>query len=191
MAKQPSKQVSTKHAILDAAERMTRAGGYHDVSFRRIADDVGIRSASVFHHFASKEVLGAAVTRRYSGRFLEAIGDPHKLDVTMEEKLAHYIDAYRHALKIDCQMCLCGMLGAEISSLPSDVAGEASRFFKLNIDWLEAAFTPDGSKSSKKNDARSKAALVLSTLAGAMIVSRATGDFTIFDEAADRLSHLT
>jgi hypothetical protein len=83
------------------------------------------------------------------------------------------------------------MLGAEISSLPSDVAGEASRFFKLNIDWLEAAFTPDGSKSSKKNDARSKAAMVLSTLAGAMIVSRAAGDFTIFDEAADQLSHLT
>lgn len=191
MAKRPHKRDSTKQAILDAAERMARNGGYHDVSFRRIADEVGIKSASVFHHFASKEALGAAVARRYSDRFFETIGDPHDADLSSDEKLVRYCDAYRHALKIDCQMCLCGMLGAEISSLPVHVAGEARRFFKLNIDWLEAALTPARSKSSKKNSSQGKAALVLSALAGAMVVSRATGDTSIFDKTADQLSRLS
>lgn len=191
MAKVARKQDSTKHSILDAAERMARNGGYHDVSFRRIADDVGIKSSSVFHHFASKEDLGAAMTRRYSDRFMETIGDPHDANTSPKEKLARYCNAFTHALKIDRQMCLCGMLGAEINSLPKDVAIEARRFFNLNIDWLEAALTPPKGKPKKKDDIRGKALLVLSALDGAMIVSRATGDNSIFDTVADQVSRLT
>ncbi|MFQ5626300.1 MAG: TetR/AcrR family transcriptional regulator [Methyloligellaceae bacterium] len=188
MAKRNPKPDSRKQSILDAAERMARDGGYHDVSFRRIADDVGIKSASVFHHFASKEELGAAVARRYTDRFMEVIGDPYDASLSANEKLARYCDAYRHAQKIDSRMCLCGMLGAEISSLPGDVAKEVRRFFDLNIDWLEAALTPARDKPSKRYDARSKAVMVLSALEGAIIVARATGDASLFDQVADYLS---
>lgn len=183
-----TKRESKKQSILDAAERMARDGGYHDVSFRRIADDVGIKSASVFHHFASKEQLGAAVARRYTDRFMEIIGDPHEASLSTTEKLARYCDAFRQAQKIDGRMCLCGMLGAEISSLPSDVAKEVRRFFDLNIGWLEAAFTSARGETSTKGDARGKAAMVLSALEGALIVSRATGDASLLDQVADQLS---
>lgn len=183
-----AKTESRKQSILDAAERMTRDGGYHDVSFRRIAEDVGIRSASVFHHFTSKEQLGAAVARRYTDRFMETIGDAHDASVSPKEKLARYCDAFRHAQKIDGRMCLCGMLGAEISSLPSDVTKEVRRFFDLNIGWLEAALTPARRKTSTKGDARGKAAMVLSALEGAIIVSRATGNASMLDQVADQLS---
>ena len=190
MAKRARKPDTTKHAILDAAERMARDGGYHDVSFRRIADDVGIKSASVFHHFASKEELGAAMARRYTDRFMESIGDPHDASTSPKKKLARYCDTYIHAQKVDRQMCLCGILGAEISSLPKDVALEARRFFKLNIDWLEAALAPQNGKPKNKNGIRGKALLVLSALDGAMIVSRATGEKSIFDQVADQVSRL-
>jgi TetR/AcrR family transcriptional regulator, transcriptional repressor for nem operon len=51
--------------LLDATERRMRAGGYHAVSFRDVAADVGIRSASVHHHFPQKADLGTALVRRY------------------------------------------------------------------------------------------------------------------------------
>ncbi len=190
MAKPARKQNSTKHAILDVAERMAREGGYHDVSFRRIADDVGIKSASVFHHFANKEQLGAAMARRYIDRFMETIGDPDDPGTTGEEKLARYIKAFSHALKVDRQMCLCGMLGAEIDSLPKDVASEARRFFNVNIDWLETALTRKGGKAGKKTDIRGKALLVMSALDGAMLISRATGDNSSFDQVSELVSRL-
>ncbi len=190
MPKRAQKHDSTKHAILDVAERMAREGGYHDVSFRRIADDVGIKSASVFHHFANKEQLGAAMARRYSDRFMETIGDPRDPGTTGEEKLARYIKAFSHALKVDRQMCLCGMLGAEIDSLPKDVANEARRFFNLNIDWLETALTRTGGKTGKKTDIHGKALLVMSALDGALIISRATGDTSHFDQVAEQVSRL-
>ena len=186
-----AKRDSKKQSILDAAERLAREGGYHDVSFRRIADDVGIKSASVFHHFASKEELGAAMARRYTDRFMETIGDAHDTSISAKKKLTSYCEAYRNALKVDRQMCLCGMLGAEINSLPGDVAREARRFFDLNIDWLEAALTSASDEHSTPGGARSKALLVLSALEGALIVSRATGDLSIIDQISDQLSRLT
>ena len=51
-------------AIMDAAERRMRIGGFNGFSFREIAADVGVKSASVHYHFPTKENLAAAVTRR-------------------------------------------------------------------------------------------------------------------------------
>jgi len=80
------------------------------------------------------------------------------------------------------------MLGAEINSLPEDIANEASRFFNLNIEWLEAALSPPGKNHQKKSGNHSRAVTILSALSGAMIVSRATGDTSLFDQVADHLS---
>ena len=52
--------------ILEVAERHMRAGGFDAVSFRDIAAEVGIKSASVHYHFPQKADLGAAVVQRLS-----------------------------------------------------------------------------------------------------------------------------
>ena len=41
----------TRLDILDTAEQRMRDVGYHSVSFRDLADDLGIKSASVHYHF--------------------------------------------------------------------------------------------------------------------------------------------
>lgn len=50
--------------ILDEAERLFRTRGYHCVTMRDIASEVGIRQASLYYHFPSKEELFVAVTER-------------------------------------------------------------------------------------------------------------------------------
>jgi TetR/AcrR family transcriptional repressor of nem operon len=57
-----------RNAILDAAEARIRRGGYSGFSFREIAVDVGVKSSSVHYHFPTKEMLAAAVARRYTDR---------------------------------------------------------------------------------------------------------------------------
>ncbi len=39
------------HAIMDAAERRMRIGGFNGFSFRDIAADVGVKSLTVHYHF--------------------------------------------------------------------------------------------------------------------------------------------
>lgn len=48
--------------VIDAAERLFRARGYSNVTMRDIAKEVGIRQASLYYHFESKEQLFVAVT---------------------------------------------------------------------------------------------------------------------------------
>lgn len=50
--------------ILDEAERLFRTRGYNAVTMRDIAREVGIRQASLYYHFPSKEQLFVAVTER-------------------------------------------------------------------------------------------------------------------------------
>src|ERR1700742_3561290 len=57
-----------KTTLMNAAETHMRVGGYGGFSFRDLAAAVGIKSFSVHYHFPTKEDLGAAVVRRWTGR---------------------------------------------------------------------------------------------------------------------------
>ena len=43
--------LSSKEAILAAARRNAQAHGYGGLNFRDLADEVGIKAASIYHHF--------------------------------------------------------------------------------------------------------------------------------------------
>jgi len=83
-------------------------------------------------------------------------------------------------------MCLCGMLGAEVSSLPKSVAKETKIFFEKNIEWLTNVFKLDKGKSSIQPEIKAK--ILLSTLEGAMILSRTNENSKLFDEITKKLA---
>ena len=62
-------------ALMDAAERRMRIGGFNAFSFREIAADVGVKSSSVHYHFPTKEKLAAAVIHRYTDEVAELIDE--------------------------------------------------------------------------------------------------------------------
>jgi len=181
--KQPSPIVDK---ILDAAEVMARTGGYNGFSYREIAKQVGIKAASVHYHFPGKPDLGAAMARRYADRFMEALGDPDDPETKPDALLARYVGAYRTAACEDDLMCLCGMLGAEVTSIPEAVATETKLFFEKNIAWLEAVLA----RLPSARDANERTALamkIVATLEGAVIMSRTLGDPSAFDRIAGEL----
>jgi TetR/AcrR family transcriptional repressor of nem operon len=59
----------TAHRLMDLAEIRIRDAGYGGFSFRDLAADAGIKSASVHHHFPTKALMTAAVARRSADRF--------------------------------------------------------------------------------------------------------------------------
>ncbi len=54
-------ETGSRRQILDHAARLLRNGGYHQTTLREIAEAVGIRKASLYYHFASKEEIVEAV----------------------------------------------------------------------------------------------------------------------------------
>ena len=172
--------------ILRVAERMARKGGYNGFSYRDIAKEVGIKAASVHYHFPSKEALGAALGRRYTERLLAALGDPEDPEVGSSALLQRYIGAFRRALVDEGQMCLCGLLGAEVAELPRPVAAEARQFFEKNIAWLSIVFARAPGERSPEQ-VRAAALQVIATLEGAMILARTLDDPQVFDAVTQGL----
>lgn len=160
----PSKRTD----ILDSAERRIRSFGYTGFSFRDVASDVGIKSASVHHHFPTKGDLAAEVAHRYSDRFFE--------EVQSAETVTQWATAFRTALSQDGQLCLCGVLAANRDALPEGVALEARAFFETAIEAL-SKITGDVESATR----------TLSTLEGAMILARSMGDLSVYDTATKDL----
>ena len=160
-----------KTAIMDAAERRMRTGGFGGFSFREIAADVGIKSSSVHYHFPTKEDLAAAVIRRWTEYTSEHIDQEFEND---PDPVRVWTKAFRGTAFSDPHMCPCTVLGAASYDLPEQVAVEVKRFFKMCQDKLVAqGLSP------------SKASEFLSTLVGAMVVANALRDTAEYDRATD------
>ena len=81
--------------------------------FRDLANEIGIKSASVHHHFPTKATMAAAVARRYGDRFFTAV--VRRRNETAEDAVAAYRSAFKAALDRDGLVCLFGVLGADPS----------------------------------------------------------------------------
>ncbi|MBT4489784.1 MAG: TetR/AcrR family transcriptional regulator [Rhodospirillaceae bacterium] len=193
----PIAPISMRERILAAAERRVRATGYNAVSFRDIATDVGVKSASVHYHFPQKQDLGAALVRRYKDNFvaeLERIADLPVADAPAAdapganvpghrwEIMAAYLGLYDDAFEIDQSVCLCAILGAESIGLPAIINDEIRLFFEANIAWLMATFRPWPTESGQMSPVE-----IIAAMEGAMIIAAALKDGAVLRRTAERI----
>lgn len=163
----------TVEAIMDSAERRIRSGGYGGFSFRDLAADVGIKSASIHYHFPTKGALVAAVARRYNDRVAQAVDDEIAAGTSV---VGAWRAVFRGALVEGPAMCLAGSLGAISSELTPQVTHEVRRFFDRGVESLMAG-------GLTRNDATR----VFATLEGAILIASARNDASIFDAATAHL----
>ncbi len=175
----------TSTQILDAAEFMIRDGGYYGFSFRQIADQLSIKSASVHYHYPTKEALAAAVAERYTERFLEALGDPQRSDA-----IRHYASLFKGALESDGRACLCGILAGEMGKIPESVRDTLRVFSDKNVAWLEVAFQAANGGWTKQRCHEAALAL-FSGLEGGMTFAALHGQPEHLEKVIESLLNLT
>ena len=173
----------TRTSLLDLAENNIRQRGYHAVSFRELADELGIKSASVHYHFRQKEDLGLALVERYSKHFFEILKNESVGSTDSYEKVEAFCQTYKNALNASDKVCLCGILGAETTGLPPVLNTQVSAFFQANIDWVESALPAQMSKK----DRASKSQQIVATLQGAMMLSVSLGSSKVLDRSIDSI----
>ncbi len=168
-----------KEAILAVAKTTAQAHGYGGLSFRELAKEVGIKSASLHYHFPNKADLAAALARRYADeaeRQLEALLASSRDPAVLFRAYGH---AFRAALENDNRMCLYGILSAERDELAPEVHAEVERFAEVNVRWLTKLLALDG-KTPKA--AQRQAVSLFAAVEGAQLVARGRGDLKLFDE---------
>lgn len=180
--------MNTRQALLDAASELVRARGYAGFSYADLAERVGIRKASIHHHFPAKDDLGLALVEDYTHAFAHALHEISMRLLGARQRLEAYTDLYRNSLEQELG-CLCGMMGSDISLVSAQVASGIRRFMQLNRDWLENVIA-DGQRSGEivgGPPAGQLAMTVLASCQGSLLVARACGDATTFDQAIGSL----
>lgn len=178
-----SKSPTTFEDILTCARTLVVSGGYNGFSYADIAEVVGIRKASIHHHFPSKLDLVKTVVQRYRLAAREGLTHLEHAIPGALAQLRAYIGYWEACIgDASAPFCVCAMLASELPLLPEEVAVEIRAHFRFLAEWLtsvlERGAREDGIKLAFP--AAVEAEAFMATAHGAMLSSRAYGDPAVF-----------
>ncbi|WP_375281229.1 TetR/AcrR family transcriptional regulator [Pseudooctadecabacter sp.] len=175
----------TKTALLRSAEHAVRTKGFDGFSYADLAADVGIRKASIHHHFPAKADLSLAVMQQYHDRFEALCAQIDATPASGAARLRAMADQYRAALGGGDTLCLCVAFSISADRVRVDVRAAMAAFRAMMVDWLTAAFARgrDDGTIAQVSHPREDATAMLALLEGAQLAARAQRDPTRFDAA--------
>lgn len=181
---------STADEILHCARALIVAGGYNGFSYADIAGVVGIRKASIHHHFPGKVDLVRTLVANYrqEARAGFAALEQHHPDPA--DQLRAYA-AYWAACIGDptSAFCVCALLATQIPVLPPEIAAEVQAHFRALSAWLASVLERGAKQGSLafSGTAQATAEGFMATVHGAMLSARAYGDEKAFGAIVEPL----
>ena len=174
---------STYEDILACARALIVAGGYNGFSYADIAQVVGIRKASIHHHFPNKvDLVKAIVTQHRLGTehglasLQQAVPDP--LDM-----LRSYARYWQQCIAdLSAPFCVCALLAGELPVLPAEVAAEVRGYFRYLAGWIATVLERGVRQGTIRlaHPPAIEAEVLMATVHGAMLSARAHGDAALF-----------
>lgn len=176
-----SNMTSTSDDILRCARSLIIAGGYNGFSYADISEVVGIRKASIHHHFPSKVDLIRTLVARYreeaeAGLVQLALQEP-------ADQLRAYTDYWAACIGDGTRtFCVCALLASEIPVLPPEVVLEVRAYFRVFSAWITSVMERGEEQGTLilSGTVRSEAETFIATVHGAMLSARAYGDPAIY-----------
>ncbi|WP_198152161.1 TetR/AcrR family transcriptional regulator [Granulicella tundricola] len=167
---------STADKILDTAHALIADRGYAAFSYADISSEVKVSKATIHHHFPSKEILVVSVLRQHRHRLGEGIASLNDAVANPLERLKAYMSHWESCIEKKTEpFCIAALLGAELPSLPSEVAAEVRLHFVDLHRWLQQTLEAGAKQKSihLTQTASDEAEFMMATVHGAMISARA------------------
>ena len=169
----------TVQAILRSAHSAILVGGYNGFSYADIATAVGIRKASIHHHFPTKVDLVRALLRQYRQEAEAGIAAIERHAPDPFDQLLAYTGYWESCIdKPETSYCLCALLATQIPALPDDIVFEVRAYFRSLSAWLASVLERGARQGviALSGDPHSEAEVLMATVHGAMLSARAYGD---------------
>ena len=164
-----------RERLEQAALAAVQRGGIKGLSFRTLADDIGIKSSSVHYHFPEKSDLVRVLIERYSREFFSLLTDIEKKRWGLPRKLKAFIGIFEDVASDD-KLCLCGMMAAEFEQLDTANRELLGRYFRNTEKWLSDLFEAHEDELKATISPQVLAKSLLSGLEGALLVDRVVGN---------------
>jgi TetR/AcrR family transcriptional repressor of nem operon len=124
----------TRAKLLRQAAAMSQTVGYDALSLQDLANELGIRKASIFHHFASKDDLACAVVESDIKTFDSWSQSVESLPA--EQRLTRYFDYYRNMIQ-NGQVCPGGAFAISWPILPKRVQAKLVAMHRQHALFLD------------------------------------------------------
>ena len=174
---------STSDEIINCAKQLIVTSGYNGFSYADIASVVGIRKASIHHHFPSKVDLVRTLVVRYREEGEEAVATverniPDALDI-LKAYAGHWANCIEDRSR---PFCVCGLLAGELPALPVEVATEVTAFFRFLSTWVTSIMEKGAAQGTLNltDSPEIEAEAFIACIYGAMLSARAYGRPEIF-----------
>ncbi len=174
---------STAGKILDIAQPLIVRGGYNGFSYADISAAIGIRKASIHHHFPTKAELVSVLVDRYKQQTAEALKALEEHVPGPADQLQAYLDYWQTCiLDGSLPFCVCAMLASEIEMLPDPVASRVRSHFQGLAAWLTSVLRAGDDQEVFRLDrpAEEEAHMLMASVHGAMLSARALADPRLF-----------
>jgi len=168
---------NSKRTILDLAESLLQDKGFNGFSYAHIASELGVKNAAIHYHFPTKEDLSVTVMQRYRDHFKLWINNSRVKDLSHAAKLDWFFGIYSDMRADKGKVCLVGSMEAEFNSIPEGLQAEVQALHSELLAWLQVTLA-EGREAGAfefKGEPADKAAVILSTLQGALQMARALG----------------
>ena len=160
-----------RQTVINVASRLFRERGFDGIGLKDLMEGAGLTQGAFYKQFESKEDLAAQASRRAlesaSQRWSAAIAE--NPDDPLGAVIAFYLSAGHREEKLD---------GCPVVALGSDAARQGASVkaaFEEGINAYLEVLGPLLAKTDGEDSSR-KAMVVLSTMVGAMTLSRAIND---------------
>ena len=160
-----------RQTVINVASRLFRERGFDGIGLKDLMEGAGLTQGAFYKQFESKEDLAAQASRRAlesaSQRWSAAITE--NPDDPLGAVIAFYLSAGHREEKLD---------GCPVVALGSDAARQGAGVKAAFEDGIKAYLEVLGPLLPKTDgeDSNRKAMVVLSTMVGAMTLSRAVND---------------
>jgi len=174
------KKIQLENAAADSVQR----SGLKSLSFRTLADQVGIKSASVHYYFPGKTDLANSLIQKYGDEFELHLADINSRYDTLKDKLDGLVAMFESVLK-EGKICLCGMIAAEVEALDNQSRQLLGGYFEVGETWLADILEAGRGELITNLSSEQLAKIIMSGLEGAILLDRVDGGVTRLEAQRD------
>lgn len=182
-----SKPMDRKAQILQLTARLVQTRGFDSFSYNDLSQELGIRKASIHHHFPKKEDLGVALCQCLANWGLAMMAEIEQQSTTAWDKLNGFFDRALEMLESGC-ICPINSLRGSADVLPDGMTDPLRALNRLEIDFI-AKILEEGRETGEmvfKGDPQFHAVMVISTIKEGLQYARLYGQ-EFFHNTLDHL----
>lgn len=164
--------MDTKSQAIETGKALLQLKGFNGFSFQDIADELGIRKASLHYHFSSKEELGLALIADYEDAFSQWCETVQELDPM--DQLEKFCLIFYRISQDNLKICPTGVFCSDYNTLPTSMQKRLGQFHKTQSKWLEKTITAARKDKdvTKALSPKELASLILANIQGSLQLAR-------------------